>query len=155
MLNASTSLLHFIPYTHSLSLSFSLHPIPSPSFLPDFIRPPSTSTTSPIAPLALFTAKQYTIPSRYISGEHALLHAPGVVSFTFESIRFFPSAIEDCFEWSRADIYTSREIGNALIRKLYEYWVTCYGSFLRGFSSFVQKILTLAHIYKNGMYYAQ
>lgn len=60
------TLLHFIPYTLSLSFSLSRR---RRFFRILYDRHPHRH---PLAPLALFTAKQYTIPSRCISGEHAL-----------------------------------------------------------------------------------
>lgn len=118
-----------------LFLSLSLSP-PMSSFLPDFIRPPSTSTAP--APLPLFTAEQYTILSfrRDISrvNTRSCLLAKCAASHRIEGgfvyIRVYCSsrvrAHSRVVSSDRERVYIARAMGSALIRKLYEYRITCY-----------------------------
>ena len=111
------------------------------SFLPDFIRPPST-LTAPV-PLPLFTAEQYTILSfrRDISRVNTLAlacsrNAPRrtasrVASFTFEStVHREYERTRGLFRVIESRYILHVQLGGALIQKLYKYWIhqgiTCY-----------------------------
>lgn len=110
------------------------------SFLPDFIRPPST-LTAPV-PLPLFTAEQYTILSfrRDISRVNtrscllAKCATPHRIEGGFVYIRVYCSprirAHSRVVSSDREQVYIARAIGGALIQKLYKYWIhqgiTCY-----------------------------
>lgn len=137
LLNAST-LYYSLPLAPCLSLSLflSLYVVISPGV---FIRPPSSTSFAPFLsalPLSLFTAKQYTIPSRsggYVSRvfSHAseMRDAPhrGWLRL-HSSLRFTPKCerARGLFPSDRGRVYIVRATGSALIRKLYEYRVTCY-----------------------------
>lgn len=130
------TLLHFIPYILSLSFSLLLF-IPSLSFLSDFIRPPSTPT--PPSHLLRFLLPNNTQFRRdiYRMNTRSLAlssrNAPHRGWFRLHSsLRFVPSAkVVSC---DRERVYIVRKMGSALIRKLYEYCIPCYGSFSRGLS---------------------